>query len=182
MEGLNAFERASLYVSLHTYMSWAASGKEQAPAEVVAFFENLGVNLPTSTSEISAHYLKSFRAGVHRQDINPTARANLQNHLTAFYTSSGYVSSEPSDSISSMTAFAARLAIDAYLSTVRNDDVSAERLERQLHRFLKTHLIPALEHLKPPGEDLAEAVEKLAQLVKEDASALAMQLSRQKLR
>jgi hypothetical protein len=96
--------------------------------------------------------------------------------LTAFYNVAGYSTEEPADSILTMTAFAARLAIDAYTAHIKNEE-GAERLERLLHRFLNTHLIPTLKFFKPPESEVAEAVERIAQLVAEDTRYLAARLS-----
>lgn len=179
MAGLNPFERACLYVSLHTYFSWLANGGGEPPVEVLGFFESLGVELPRKVSEETAEYVRGFRAGAVRLDLNPAARANLQHHLTAFYAASGYVTTEPADSLLAMTAFAARLAIDAYTAYVRGDG-SADRLERQLHRFVATHLILALEHVKTTDQ-ATKSVEKLTSLVRDDAAALKARLSHQTL-
>ncbi len=177
MAELDPFERASLYVSIHAYFRWLAEGAGEPPIEVLEFFESLGVRLPKEVPKAVADYVRSFRAGVSRTDLSPAARANLQNHLEAFYSAAGYVSTEPADSLLAMTAFAARLAVDAYTASIKGD-MSADRLERQLHRFINTHLIAALEHLEPRDQSVTGAIKKLAQLVRDDASALATKLSR----
>jgi len=175
---LNSFERASLYVALHVYFNWLASGVREPPVEVLSFFESLGVKLPRRTSKETAEYIKCYRAGIFRTDLNSVAREFLKDHLTALYRAAGYVSTEPADSLLAMTAFAARLAINAYLSHIQGDG-STEKLEQQLHRFIKTHLIPALEHVKPPEKIFSNAVKKLTQIIKDDAGLLAKRLSHQ---
>jgi hypothetical protein len=80
--------------------------------EILNLFESLGVVLPRKASGETAEYVRGFRAGVCRTDLNPAARASLPNHLAAFYNMAGYSTDEPADSILTMTAFAARLAID----------------------------------------------------------------------
>ena len=174
---LNPFERAGLYVSLHAYLSWVAGGGGEPPVEVFSFFEALGIQLPREISRETADYVKNFRAGVSRTDLSPVARASLPHHLTAFYKSAGYLSTEPADSLSAMTAFAARLAMDAYTAHVRGEG-DAEGLERKLYRFVNTHLMPALEYLKPEEPAAAEAVKALTELIKEDAETLKAKLSR----
>ncbi len=177
MAELDPFERASLYVSIHAYFIWLAEGAGEPPIEVLEFFESLGVRLPKEVPKAVADYVRSFRAGVSRTDLSPAARANLQNHLEAFYSSAGYVSTEPADSLLAMTAFAARLAVDAYTASIKGD-ISADKLERQLHRFINTHLIPTLKHLKPTEEELTHAIDELTRIVSEDAGILASRLSR----
>jgi hypothetical protein len=178
MAELDPFERASLYVSIHAYLRWLAEGAEEPPIEVLEFFESLGVRLPAEIPEAVADYVRSFRAGVRRMDLSPAARSNLQNHLEAFYSAPGYVSTEPADSLLAMIAFAARLAIDAYTAHIKNEE-GAEKLERLLHRFLNTHLIPTLKFFKPPEKEVADAMEQITQLVVEDTRYLASRLSRQ---
>jgi len=179
MEGFNSFERAGLYVSLHAYLSWVAGGGGGPPVEVFNFFESLGVELPREIGRETSEYVRNFRAGDARDDLNPVARANLPNHLAAFYKASGYVSTEPADSLTTMTAFAARLAMDAYTAHVRGDG-EADRVERQLHRFIQTHLLPTLEHVKPPGKVFEEAFDGLVRIVRLDTHFLAERLSRQR--
>ena len=175
---LTSFEKASLYTAIHTYLSWLAGGEGEPPVEILNLFESLGVVLPRKASGETAEYVRGFRAGVCRTDLNPAARASLPNHLAAFYNMAGYSTDEPADSILTMTAFAARLAIDTYTAHIK-DDGSAERLERLLHRFLNTHLIPTLTHFKPPEKEVADAIEEITQLVVEDMRYLTARLSRQ---
>jgi len=177
MEELDPFERASLYVSLHAYLRWLAEGAGEPPLEVLNFFESLGVRLPAEVPETVAEYVRHLRAETCRPDLSPAARANLQNHLAAFYSAAGYVSTEPADCLAAMTAFAARLAMDAYKAYIRGD-TGAEKIERCLHRFINTHLIPALKHLKPTEEVLAHAIDGLTRIVSEDAGILASRFSR----
>jgi hypothetical protein len=175
---LNSFERANLYVALHVYFSWLADSVGEPPVEVLNFFESLGVELPRRVSRETVEYIKRYRAGIFRTDLNLVAREFLKDHLTALYRAAGYVLTEPADSLLAMTAFAARLAINAYISHIKGDK-SAEKFERQLHRFIKTHLIPALEHVKPPEKIFSNVVEELTQIIKDDAKLLAARLSRQ---
>lgn len=177
MEELDPFERASLYVSLHAYLRWLPEGAGEQPLEVLNFFESLGVRLPAEVPETVAEYVRHLRAEMCRPDLSPAARANLQNHLAAFYSAAGYVSTEPSDSLLAMTAFTARLAMDAYTARIK-EDPSSDKLERQLHRFINTHLIPVLQHLKPPEEITAHAFTELTRLISKDAKSIAAQLSR----
>jgi hypothetical protein len=176
MAELTAFERASFYTALHAYLSWMADGNGEPPVEILNLFESLGIVLPRKASSETAEYVKGFRAGSFRTDLNPTARASLPHHLSAFYNMAGYSTEEPADSILTMTAFAARLAIDAYTAHIKNEE-GAEKLERLLHRFLNTHLIPTLKLFKPPEREVADAMERIAQLVAEDARYLAARLS-----
>ena len=176
MTELTAFERASFYTALHAYLSWLADGKGEPPVEILNLFESLGIALPRRVSDETAEYVRGFRASSFRTDLNLAARANLPHHLTAFYNMAGYSTDESADSILTMTAFAARLAIDAYTAHIKNEE-GAERLERLLHRFLNTHLIPTLKSFKPPESEVAEAVERIAQLVAEDTRYLAARLS-----
>jgi hypothetical protein len=178
MTELTAFERASFYTALHAYLSWLADGNGEPPVEILNLFESLGIVLPRKASSETAEYVRGFRAGYFRTDLNPAARANLPHHLSAFYNMARYSTEEPADSILTMMAFAARLAIDAYTAHIKNEE-GAEKLERFLHRFLNAHLIPTLKFFKPPGKEVAEAVERIAQLVVEDAGYLASRLSGQ---
>ena len=75
--------------------------------------------MPRRVSDETAEYVRGFRAGSLRTDLNFAARANLPHHLTAFYNMAGYSTEEPADSILTMTAFAARLAIDAYTAHIK---------------------------------------------------------------
>ncbi len=176
MTELTAFERASFYAALHAYLSWLADGEGEPPVEVLNLFESLGIVLPRKASSGTAEYVRAFRAGRWRTDLNPVARANLPLHLTAFYDMAGYSTEGHADSILTMTAFAARLAIDAYTAQVKNEE-GAEKLERLLHRFLNTHLIPTLKSFRPPEKEVADAMERIAQLVTEDARHLVVRLS-----
>jgi hypothetical protein len=178
MTELTAFERASLYTALHAYLSWLAEGEGESAVEILNLFESLGIALPRRVSDETAEYVKGFRAGSFRTDLNSAARASLPHHLTAFYNMAGYSTDEPADSILTMTAFAARLAIDAYTAHINNEE-GAERLERLLHRFLNTHLIPTLKFFKPPESEVADAMEQITKLVVEDTRYLASRLSRQ---
>ena len=177
MEALNPFERASLYVALHTYLRWLAEDGGEPPIEVINFFASLGLQLPKEVSDNAVEYVRRFRAGSCRMELNPAARANLQNHLTAFYNSAGYVSTEPADTILAITAFTAHLAMDTHTAHVVGDG-GADKLEQQLHRFISAHLLPTLKHLRPPEKRLADAIEELERLVGEDARALSARLSR----
>jgi hypothetical protein len=178
MTELTTFERASLYTALHAYLSWMADGNGEPPVEILNLFESLGIALPRRVSDETAEYVRGFRAGSFRTDLNFAALANLPHHLTAFYNVAGYSTEEPADSILTMTAFAARLAIDAYAAHIKNEK-GAEKLERLLHRFLNTHLIPTLKFFKPPEKEVADAMEQITQLVVEDTRYLASRLSRQ---
>ncbi len=177
MAWLDPFERAGLYVALHAYIAWLAGEADRLPSEALNFFESLGVELPREAPEEVSDYLRRFRASTHRTDLSPIVRTNLENYLKAFYSSAGYSSSEPADSLLTMTAFAARLAIDAYDAHVRGDE-ETDGLERRLHRFVNTHLLPSLRAVRPPGEEFARAVEELTRLVGEDARTLASKFSR----
>jgi hypothetical protein len=77
---LTSFEKASLYTALHTYLSWLAGGEGEPPVEILNLFESLGVVLPRKASGETAEYVRGFRAGVCRTDLNPAARASLPNH------------------------------------------------------------------------------------------------------
>ncbi len=171
---LDPFQRATLYVSLHTYLKFLAEGSE-APYEVLNFFESLGVNLPHKISHPEGEYLKNFRAGDHRHDLHPIMRAHLVNHIAAFYRSQGYEVVEPADSLTAMTAFAARLAIDAYFAQFKNPDMFSV-LERSLHRFAATHLIPALRCVSLPGTLVAYAVQSMTRLLEEDLKTLSREI------
>ena len=177
MEGLGSFERANLYVALHIYFRWIAEGGGEPPIEVINFYESLGVQLPTEVPDDVAEYVRHFRAGSCRTDLNPAARSNLQNHLTAFYNSAGYVSTEPADSLLAITAFAARLAIDAYTAQM-SGAWNVKDLERRLHRFVNTHLLPTLRVVRPPREEFCRAIDGLTRLLSEDVRTLASKFTR----
>jgi hypothetical protein len=87
MTELTTFERASLYTALHAYLSWTANGEGEPPVEILNLFESLGIVLPRKVSSETAEYVRGFRAGSFRTDLNPTARANLPHHLTKRTTS-----------------------------------------------------------------------------------------------
>ncbi len=178
MARLDPFERAGLYVALHAYIAWLAGEADRFPSEALNLFASLGVELLREAPEDVSAYLRRFRASTHRIDLSPIVRSNLENYIKAFYSSAGYSSSEPADSLLSMTAFAARLAIDAYTAHIMGDEADDE-LERRLHRFIQTHLIPVLQHIDPPGEILAGAIHELKRIINEDANSLAARLSRQ---
>ncbi|MEM3032764.1 MAG: hypothetical protein QXF51_01130 [Nitrososphaerota archaeon] len=93
-------------------------------------------------------YLRHFRASDARQGLGQAARAHIPLFIKSFIENTGYTSPEPADSPTSMTAYAARLAIDIYTAQLADVEES-KKLERLLHRFVKTHLIPALKTCKP---------------------------------
>ena len=168
---IDAFHRASLYVSLHTYLKCLAEGSE-TPVEILNFFESLDVKLPRKISPAVSEYFRNYRAGAHRDDLQPSMRAHLANHIAAFYRSLGYEVDGPADSLAAMTAFAARLAIDAYFTHLRSPD-NALMIEKSLHRFTVTHLIPALLSVRPPDTLTADAVQSVTRLLKDDLKTLA---------
>jgi len=176
---LDSFQRASLYAAILTFFKKLAS-MEKTPPEIMAFFESLGVELPDLSGEDleqAAEYLNMFRASVVRLDVPPLARANLPFHIKTFIESNGYTADEPFDGIITMTAFAARLAIDAYMAHL-TDGEKALKLERILHRFNKTHLIPALANAIPQNQKLHQAIQKIVQLVVADSDMLLKWLTR----
>ncbi|MEM4560951.1 MAG: hypothetical protein QXS57_05940 [Candidatus Caldarchaeum sp.] len=180
---LDSFQRACLYASILTFFEKLA-GMEKTPPEITAFFESLGVELPEFRGEDleqAASYLKMFRASVVRLDVSPQARAHLPFHIKSFMDGHGYTAAEPFDGIISMTAFAARLAIDAYTAHL-DDGEKALKLERILHRFNKTHLIPMLANARPQNQKLHEALRRIVRLVAEDSGMLLKQLTSTKNR
>lgn len=163
---LDPFQRASLYAATLTFFEKLAN-MERTPTEITAFFESLGVDIPDFSDEDleqAAEYLKMFRASFMRLDMPPLARANLPFHIKSFMDSHGYTAAEPSDGIISMTAFAARLAIDAYAAHL-TDGEQALKLERTLHRFNKTHLIPALANARPQNQKASSSDSENSQAV-----------------
>ncbi|MEM2096267.1 MAG: hypothetical protein QXR20_06610 [Candidatus Caldarchaeum sp.] len=176
---LDPFQRASLYASILTYFEKLAN-MEKTPTEINAFFESLGVEIPDFSDEDleqAAEYLKMFRASLVRLDVPPLARANLPFHIKSFIESHGYTAAEPSDGILSMTAFAARLAIDAYAAHL-TDGEQALRLERTIHRFNKTHLIPALANARPQNQKLHQSIQEIVKMLTVDSSMLLKKLTR----
>ncbi|MEM1946860.1 MAG: hypothetical protein QXG69_01490 [Candidatus Caldarchaeum sp.] len=172
------FQRASFYAAILTFFEKLVN-EERPPYEITAFFESLGVELPDFSGEDlkqASEYLKMFRASIVRLDISPVAREHLPSHIRLFMESHGYTAAEPFDGIISMTAFAARLAIDAYTAHLTDGDKALE-LERTLHRFNKTHLIPALANTKPQNQKLHQAIQEMARLVAADSGVLLKRLT-----
>ncbi|MEM1943890.1 MAG: hypothetical protein QXO30_07095 [Candidatus Caldarchaeum sp.] len=175
---LDPFQRASLYASILAFFMKLA-GMERIPPEITAFFESLGVELPEFDGEDleqAASYVRMFRASVVRLDVSPQARAQLPFHVKSFMEGAGYTAAAPFDGIISMTGFAARLAIDAYAAHLE-DREKALKLERMIHRFNKTHLIPMLANARPRNQKLREALQRIARLVEEDSGMLLKQLT-----
>ncbi len=160
----DAFQRASFYVSVYILLRSLADC-EKVPEEVEEFLDAVGVEVPEPNAEL-ARLIQTLAASNVRTDLPPSSRKQLPHHIKAFMTQAGYESSEPVDSILTMTAFAARLAIDAYIKQL-TDDREAERIERLLIRFLNTHLLPTLKHAN------SALTETLTQTISEDAQHLA---------
>ncbi|MEM4374371.1 MAG: hypothetical protein QXI97_05170 [Nitrososphaerota archaeon] len=175
---LDHFQRANLYVSIHIFFEKLATG-DQPPPEVKNLLESLGVELPSFTDEeleLASRYLSSLRASDVRLDLQQATRTHLRLYIKSFIENAGYIVLGPADSITSMTAFAARLAIEIYIDQM-TDGKKYQKLERLLHRFVKTHLIPVLTNANPQNKPLSKTVQELAMLLDEDCDTLLKQLT-----
>ncbi len=174
---LNPFQRASLYVSIHVLFERLAA-KEGIPVEVRELLESVGVELPSFTDEeleYISKYLNTFRAADVRLDLRPEVNAHLHLHIKSFISAAGYTAPEPVDSLTSMTAFVARLAIDIYTAQLTNSE-KAQKLERILHRFLKTHLIPTLTQTK--CKTLTKTIHSITTVLEKDCETLLKQFTK----
>ncbi len=166
----DAFQRANLYVSIYVMLRYISSG-EEVPVEVAEFLEAVGVEVPKSDYEL-VKYIGTLTASAVRTDLPPASRNQLRQHVKAFMTQAGYEVPETADSLLTMAAFAARLAIDAYVKQL-TDEREADRLWRLLTRFLNTHLLPTLRLAKPTNQTAAKTLTTLANIIKEDVQDLA---------
>lgn len=164
----DAFNRANLYVSLHLMLSSLAENKEP-PEEVKAFLDSCGVEVPRISGS-SSRYLANLSATELRRDLTPIAREHLSTHIKAFIEQAGYIPPEPADKLLHMTAFAARLAIDA-CNKYSLEQEQARKLEKTLLRFVQTHFLPSLENANPP-EDLKNLFQLLIRIVRIDRASL----------
>ncbi|MCS7137096.1 MAG: hypothetical protein NZ941_01855, partial [Candidatus Caldarchaeum sp.] len=171
---LDEFQRASLYVSTYVLFSSIAEGKTP-PQEVEAFFESMGVDLPQTGAQAS-EYLRRLKASEVRLDLPATARANLHNHVKVFMAQAGYEAPEPADSATSMAAFAARLAVDAYLASLTGQTRGGQA-ELKLVKFLQTHLLPTLEKAEVSDENLRHILKTVAELLRTDTNHLTRKLA-----
>ncbi|MCX8201907.1 MAG: hypothetical protein N3H84_07395 [Candidatus Caldarchaeum sp.] len=163
-----AFHRASFYVSLHVLLKSYAE-KTEPPHEIKAFFEGMGVEL-ASVNEVSAEYLADVSASDLRKDLPFIARQHLPSHIKSFIEQSGYTPPDSAEKLLNMTAYAARLAIDAYNDHLRGEH--AYHYEKILLRFLHTHLLPALQNLNTTDENLNKIIAQLVRLLQIDRAKL----------
>ncbi|MCS7136748.1 MAG: hypothetical protein NZ941_00080 [Candidatus Caldarchaeum sp.] len=163
------FQRPNLYVSLHLLLKSFAE-KTEPPTEVKVFFESLGVKL-TYIDDLSAEYLTNLSATDLRKDLPATSRQYLPSHIKSFIEQCGYIPPSSPDRLLNMTAFAARLAIDAY-NMKRFNNGNSIMYEKNLLRFLNTHLLPALENIDSPGEELKKTLAALVYLLRVDRASL----------
>ena len=166
----DAFQRANLYVSIYIMLSCISRG-ENIPEEVAEFLEAVGVEVPEPDEEL-AKIFATLSASMVRTDLTPASRNQLPHLIRVFMTQAGYEAPEAADSLLTMAAFAARLAIDAYVKQL-TDEREADRLRRLLTRFLNTHLLPTLHLAKPANQTAAKTLTTLTDIIKEDVQDLA---------